>query len=293
MKKYSQKNLRRLYCAFLNIGFFGSIVLSQKAFSGVIIVPSQDEIKIPIDKQSGSLLQLPGSVRTITPSSYFEIVDVGSDLDKSSGVKVDVRLFQVRPLAGARAEQVTFILGNGRAIKTQLIPADGADKHYDLLLADSSKKRKDPRFLNAEIALMGALLRDESGDYAREVKDTSVSLNGMVGFEAKIIRSFAGNGLSGYTFRIRNKSSAPVAVDASMFQLGSAQNSAVLTHAEKEKLEPCGLLAKPECEMRLFIITRGESYGKMSLQKKNTSQGTAPFVRPAAQPEEGLKGAHQ
>ena len=292
MKKQLLINFRLIFSAFLNVVLAGTAFVSQNAFSGVIIVPSQDEIKIPIDKQSGSLLQLPGSVRTITPSSYFEIVDVGSDLDKSSGVKVDVRLFQVRPLAGARAEQVTFILGNGRSIKTQLLPTDGADKHYDLLLADSSKKRKDPRFLNSEIAMMGALLRDESGDYAREVKDTSVSLSGLGGFEATLIRSFAGNGLAGYIFRIRNKSSAPAIVDASMFQLGSAQNPAVLSHAEKERLEACGLLAKQECEMRLFIVTRGERYGKMSLQKKNISSN-APFVRAAAQPEDGLNGAHQ
>ena len=291
-----------LLCTFIFVTFVGN------AFASVIIVPSEGEVKIPIDSDTGSLLQLPGSVKTITPSRYFHISDVASDVDAVTGTKMDVRLFQVRPLSGSRtdtrsethaethaetrAEYVTFVLGNGRTVKTQLIPSEAAEKHYDLVFPNDSKKVKHTKFLQAEIALMSAMIRDEGGDFARQVKDSSVAISGFDGASAKLVRIFAGNGLTGYTFEIRNKSTEAMGVDVSRLSLGNENSSgekAILLHAEKEKLESCGLISKPECKARIFVVARGDSnmsMGGFGLRQKASVDGggsKAPFIRSDAE----------
>ena len=271
---------------------FGFLLFWNNAFAGVIIVPVDGEVKIPIDRETGSLLQLPGSVKTITPSHYFQISDVASDVDAVTGTKMDVRLFQVRPLAGSRADtradNVTFVLGNGRTVKTQLIPSETAEKHYDLVFPNDSKKVKNTKFLQGEIALMSSMIRDDGGDFARQVKDSSVAISGFEGASANLVRIFAGNGLTGYAFEVRNKSSELMSVDVSRLSLGNDNSSgekAILLHAEKEKLEPCGLISKPECKTRIFVVARGDSNLSPSgfgLQRKTSPDGSgskAPFVR--------------
>lgn len=275
---------------FLKFGWcYLFAIVSTSAFAGVVIVPFDDKVKIPIDIKTGSLLQLPSSVKTITPSLSFEIVDVASDVDAATGIKVDVRLFQVRPLPGARAENVTFVLGNGRSVKTELLASENAEKHYDLVFPSDSKKVKSARFLTSEIALISSMIRDEGGDFARQVKDTSVSISGFDGVGVKLVRIFAGNGLTGYTFELRNKSSVALTVDVSQITLNPgagnsnspATEKAILLHSEKEKIEACGLISSPECKTRVFVVSRGEGLGGFGLHQKPVQGGglKAPFVK--------------
>jgi hypothetical protein len=176
-------------------------------------------------------------------------------------------------------------LGNGRTVKTQLIPSESAEKHYDLVFPNDSKKLKHTKFLQAEIALMSAMIRDEGGDFARQVKDSSVSISGFEGASATLVRIFAGNGLTGYAFEIRNRSSDLLSLDVSRLSLGSGDSTgekAILLHAEKEKLEPCGLISKPECKTRIFVVARGDMNGGFGLRQKASIDGSgskAPFVR--------------
>ena len=281
--------MKRFFLRLL-VGALFFAQMCPHAFANVIIVPSDSEVKIPIDRETGSLLQFPSAVKTITSSKYFHIQDVASDVDYGTGTKMDVRLFDVRPLAVSRSENVIFVLGNGRTVKTQLIPAESAEKHYDLVFPNDSKKAKHTKFLQAEIALMTAMIRDEGGDFARQVKESAVTISGFDGVSAKLVRLFAGNGLTGYAFEIRNNSSEHLNVDVSRLSLANgnaAGDKDVLLHAEREKIEPCKLISQPECKTRVFIVTRDQSSfssGGFGLRQKtaaesNSTVPSAPFVR--------------
>jgi hypothetical protein len=259
-------------------------MFSHFAMASVIIIPGNDEVKIPVDKGTGTLLQMPFSVKTITPAVSFEITDVASDVDLGTGSKMDVRLFQVRALPGAKSERVTFVLGNGKTVQTQLVPAEEAEKHYDLVFPAESKKRRDQKFLQPEIALMKAMIRDTAGDFARQVTNETVTLKNTEGLSAKLVRVFAAQGTVGYAFEIRNTSGSTLKINVGAFSLGDEQrfgNKAVLIHAENESLEPCGLFSSPECKTRLFIVARGEVGEPRNLSVNSVA--SFPYVRTDAE----------
>jgi len=260
---------------FVGFGFLAASFPSF-ALAGTIIIPSHDTLQIPIEKTTGSLVQLPSAVKTITASQHFDIADVASDMDAGSGAKVDVRLFVVKALPGAKAERVTFVLGNGKSVAVRFIPADDAEKHYDLVLPGETKKRKDPRFLRTEIDLMKAMIRDEAGDAARQVTDESVKLQGIDDVRVKLTRVFAAQGLVGYAFELRNKSSSPLSVNVPALSLGSP-NRAVLLHVDNPVLDGCGFVSKPACRTRLLIVARGEVSEPRSLLAATSD--AMPFMR--------------
>ncbi len=271
MKRTHIKNLVVAVCG--SVGVF----LPSASLAGVIIIPADDDVKIPVDKQTGSLLQLPSSVKTVTPSAHFEISDVGSDVDAVSGGKVDVRLFSVRALSGARSERVTFVLGSGRAVRVRLVPADDAEAHYDLVIPSESKKRKDPRFLQNEMALMKAMIRDEAGDFVRQVTSETVALVGIEGMKATLVRVYASAGVVGYAFEIKNRSGEGVTLAPQALSVG-AHGRAVLSHADRESLESCRLISKPACTARVLVVERGEVSEPRGLTSNPAS--SMPFMRP-------------
>ncbi len=246
------------------------------AQAGILIIPSQDTLSIAIEKSTGSLVQLPSAVKTITASKHFEIADVASDMDTGTGANLDVRLFVVKALPGAKSEKVTFVLGTGKAVSVRFIPAEDAENHYDLVFAGEPKKRREARFLRAEVDLMKAMIRDEAGEAARQVTDERVKLSGLDGVRASLTRVFASQGLVGYAFELRNKSGAPVSVDVSALSLG-APSRAVLLHVDKPTLESCGFVSNPSCKTRLLIVARGDVQESRTLSVRTPSE--MPFVR--------------
>ena len=265
--------------------------VETSAQAGVVIVPPGEDVKIPIASKTGSLVQLPSSVKAVTPSQFFEIVDVASEVDSATGAKVDVKLFQVRQLPGAQPEIVSFVLGDGRTVKVQLIASDNADKHYDLVFPSDVRKLRHPKFLQAEISLMYAMVQDEGGLFARQTVDSFVSLTGLDKSSATLKRIFAGNGLTGYVFEIRNKSSSVMQVDVSRIGFGTALSNGsrvALVHADKDRLEPCGLFASPECKTLLFVVARSESPGAKKMSSiASASQQRPPFVHQDAEQNGG------
>jgi hypothetical protein len=260
---------------FLGVGFLAatSPTLAQ---AGLLIIPSQDTLSIPIEKSTGSLVQLPSAVKTITASKHFEIADVASDMDTGTGAKLDVRLFVVKALPGAKSEKVTFVLGNGKAVSVRFVPAEDAENHYDLVFAGEPKKRREARFLRAEVDLMKAMIRDEAGDVARQVTDERVKLEGLDGVRATLTRVFASQGLVGYAFELRNRSGAPISVDVSALSLG-APSRAVLLHVDNPTLDSCGFVSSPTCKTRLLIVARGDVQESRALSVRTASE--MPFVR--------------
>jgi hypothetical protein len=256
---------------------------TTSALAGVVIVPSDGEVTVPIHAKTGSLVQLPDSVKVISPSQNFEIVDVGANVDPITGAKTDVRLFQIRSVR-PQAEAVTFILGNGSSVKTKLLPSDSAETYYDLVSSSEPRRFKHPTFMQAEVALMSAMIRDEAGAFARQVKDAKVSLSGFDGVSAKLIRIFAGNDLLGYTFEIRNTTRSPLSVDVRHLGLGKSQGDeeqAILVHAEAETLGVCPLFSQAGCSSRVFVVARDGGFGGLRLQPRQPLAGIpsqAPFV---------------
>jgi len=268
---------------FLSIvsGLTGWAVLAAApAFAGTVIIPGQEEVPISVDASVGSLVQLPSSVKTITPSESFSITDVAPSFDSATGAKVDVRLFVVKAAAGAKSERVTFVLGDGRSIRVRFSPAAEAERHYDLVFPGEAKKVRNPRFLGTEIALMRALIRDEGGTFARQEVSDTVKLAGLDGFTATLTRVFATSGLAGYAFELRNTSGERARVPVSTLSLGSP-NRAVMVHAQREVLESCRFVKSPECTTRLLIVARGEVAESHSLGVATGE--SAPFVIPDAQ----------
>ena len=273
MDHRSRKFFRLAY--FIGVGFIGT-TSPTFALAGTIIIPSGGGLSIPIERDTGSLVQFPSAVKTITATKHFEIADVAPDMDAGTGAKVDVRLFVVKALPGAKSERVTFILGNGKAIAVRLVPADDAENHYDLVFAGDPKKRKDPRFLRAEVDLMKAMIRDEAGEAARQVTSERVTLLGLAGVKATLTRVFAAQGLVGYAFEIKNTSSAPLTVAVPTLALG-APNRAVLIHVDNPALDACGFVSKPSCKTRLLIVARGDVDEPRSLSVQSASD--MPFMR--------------
>ena len=263
------------WALFLCVGLVGAASPSL-AKAGILIIPSQDTLSIPIEKVTGSLVQLPSAVKTITATKSFEISDVASDMHAGTGAKVDVRLFVVKALPGAKSERVTFVLGTGKAVSVRFIAADDADNHYDLVFAGEPKKRREARFLRTEVDLMKALIRDEAGDAARQVTDERVKLTGLNGIRATLTRIFASQGLVGYAFELRNKSSTPLTIDIPALSLG-APGRAVLIHVDKQTLESCGFVSTPGCKTRLLIVARGDVQESRALSVRTS--GEMPFVR--------------
>ena len=261
------------------LGLFLGATLPSSALAGTVIIPGAEEVVLSIDARVGSLVQLPSSVKTITPSENFSITDVAPSFDSASGAKVDVRLFVVKPITEARSERVTFVLGDGRSVRVRFTPAAEAERHYDLVFPGEAKKVRNPRFLGTEVALMRALIRDEGGTFARQETSESVALAGLDGFKATLTRVFATGGLAGYAFEIRNVSGARTTVPVTTISLGSP-NRAVLVHADKDVLESCRLVSSPDCIARLLIVARGDVTESRSL---GVSSGEpAPFMRPDA-----------
>jgi len=293
MNRHKFFNPRRSIFGAIFALVFPLTVLSVQTQAGVVIIPPGEDVKIPVASKTGSLLQLPTSVKAVTPSQYFEIADVASEVDSATGAKVDVRLFQVRQLSGAQPEVVSFVLGDGRTVKVQLMPSDSADKHYDLVFPTDSKKLKNPKFLQAEISLMNSLVRDESGLFARQSVDSSVSVSGLDKASATLKRIFAGNGLTGYVFEVRNKSSSVMQMDASQLGFGNALSSGnrvALVHVEKNSIEPCGLFSSPECKTQIFVVARSEIPGAKKMSSiEFASQQKPPFVRQTSEQDGGAR----
>ena len=134
---------------------------------------------------------------------------------------------------------------------------------------------------------MRALIRDESGTFARQETSESVSLAGLDGFKATLTRVFATAGLAGYAFELRNVSGEGATVPVTTLSLG-APNRAVLVHVDKDLLDSCRFVPSPSCKTRLLIVARGDVTESRALGV--TSGEPAPFMRPDAK-EGGL--AHE
>ncbi len=239
-----------------------AIFAASTGHAAVVVAVQNQETVVPVNAELGSILQLPSPVKTVTPSQYFSIQNVGGG--ESSG-QMDVRTFHIKPVPGAMSEGVTFVLANGKALALRLMPTPSGEKFYDLQLDPLSRKGRDTKFLSAEMTMMRAMLTDELGGFAREVVDLKVATE-FPDLEFKLARIYGASDLTGYVFKVRNTGSEALDLNLSSLVFGRP-NRAVLAQADRARLEPCPALGTdPDgCQAAVRMVVRGAKTAQPAL----------------------------
>lgn len=266
-----------------------SVMASTAAQAASVIAIANQETPLPINAELGSIVQLPSAVKTVTPSQSFAIQDIGAGVAES-GVKADVRTFLVKPIPGATSEAVTFVLANGRALALRFVPASGAEKFYDISHESSARRGRKGQFLEAEMAMMRAMLVDEGGGFAREIVDPSAEnakvSTDVAGLRFELARVYASSELTGYVLRVENRGASAVDLDPSTLAF-ARPNRAVLSQLDRTRLEPCPTLSAPSgCRTVLRMIVRGP---KPATPLITTLGGATPPFAKGAQAMGGTK----
>ena len=244
----------------------------QKALADKLIAMDGQDLLVPIHLSLGSVVQLPKSVTTVTPSALFSIEAV-------SASQLDVKTFLIKPTAAQTATQtlepvsetVTFVLSNGKSISLKLVSSHKAEKYYEISL--EAPKSKPKEFLVSEIQMMKAMILDESGGFSREIVEEKVP-SSIPSLEFTLSRIYKSNENYGYVFLVKNDSSKPIKLIPSQFALGKP-NIAILSHFSKDTLGECYLISlSSSCSALLRIVTK-----KTSKLPNLVSNNPAPFSK--------------
>lgn len=264
-------------------------LLSAHAMADEIVASPGEQVSLSVNSDVGSVIQLPSSVRTITPSRSFVISQLGADIDRTTGQAIDVRTFQVRAVPGGKTEDVTFVLANGQSLKTRLTVMPNSDKYHSIAFrSDRTKRAADARFLTAEVSLLRAMIVDGESGTGRQVQDRVVELVGTPKLKARLVRSYSTSGLAGYTFVIANHSKEPMRLNPGALWVGKP-NRAVLAQADSYTLASCKESGPETCATVLRLVVRGRSEAAPLLIPNESA--ASPFMRaePGVTPNGGAK----
>lgn len=232
------------------------------AHAGIIVALQNQEVTIPINASLGSILQLPAPVNTITPSKYYSISDIGAAVDANSGMKSDVKTFQVKPTTNARNESITFILVGGKNLTFKFTPAVGGDKFYDIHFEQIKKLSKS--FMNQEISMMQSMVLDQNGGFSRRIIE-DVHTRKLDNYEFTLKEVYRSSDFTGYVFDIKNRLSEQQKVNLSQFSFGSP-NKAIMAHVNREELQKCPFFgSNSDCTTRLQVIVKGNDKQRLSI----------------------------
>lgn len=264
-----------------------TVMVTTSAQAASVIAVQNQDTQVVVNLDLGSILQLPAPVRTVTPSQYFQIQDIGAAPSDSPALaeKGDVRTFLVRPIAGAQPESVTFVLASGRALALRLIPSVVGEKFYDIQLDAAARHTRDGKFLGSEMGMMRAMLVDEGGGFAREIMDEKIDTE-FPDLEFRLARIYATGGLTGYVFRVSNRTMRPLELNLSSLAF-SRPNRAVVVQADRVHLEACPLIASatPACQTAIRLVVRGPKAPQPLLGQLGST--VPPFARPGSSPVGG------
>ena len=252
LKPPMRSHISYLVCAFMTFN----------AHAGTIIALQNQEAIVSINEDLGSIVQLPSAVSTVTSSKYFYITDMGSKTDPESGVKTDVRTFQVKPVLGAKSENVTFVLANGKNISFKFTPNKEGAKFYDVHFEQTKKIPKS--FFSQEMLMIKSMILDEIGGYTREVTNEKITTQ-FEKLEFKLTRIYVSNDFTGYVFEVTNDGHEKQQINLSKISFGFT-NRAIMAHVDREELATCPLLSViPDCTTRLHVLTRGNQNQPISI----------------------------
>ena len=247
------------------------------AHGAILVAVTNQDTPVTINAVLGTILQLPGAVRTITPSQYFLVQDIGGG-SREAGVKADIKTFHVKPIPGARAENVTFVLASGQALSLKFIPTAGGEKFYDVQI-DSARKLKSGKFLSAEMTMMRAMLVDEPGGFGRQIVTEKVKTE-FGDLEFSLARIYGATDLTGYVFKVTNQSREPLDLNLSALGFGRP-NRLVLSQSDRAQLEPCPSIGiSPACQTIVRLVIRGPKPAQLLVGENPGA--TAPFLKRGA-----------
>lgn len=232
-----------------------------ESHAGTIVALQNQEVTVPINSTLGSIIQLPAVVNTVTPSKYYSISDVGAAVEPNSGVKSDVRTFQIKPIPHAKSESVTFILAGGKNLSFRFTPAMAGDKFYDIHFERPKKLTKS--FMNQELSMMRSMILDENGGFPRRViKDGSIQKLDKFSFTLKEI--YQSSEFTGFVFDLKNRTREAQTLNLSQFSFG-APNKAIMAHANNLNLDKCPFFgSNSSCTTRFQVIVKGNANPHLS-----------------------------
>lgn len=254
-----------------------SLWCPAKIFASTMVAIQNQESVLSINEELGSVVQLPSAVSTVTSSKYFYINDIGSVVDPTNGMKVDVRTFQIKPVDNARKESVTFVLADGKNISFKFIPTKNADKFYDVRLEPIKSRSK--LFMSQEMDMLKHMILDDAGDYARRLLAVQVKSD-FKKLKFKLIRMYQSSEFTGYVFQIENLASKTQTIDLSGLAFG-VPNKAVLSHVDQDLLAACPLMSvTTDCVTRLHLVIRGTPNSTDDFKSSLSSiHSVPPFVK--------------
>lgn len=252
---------------------FISIFLVFKAEAGNLVALQNQEVSVAVNKDLGTIFQFPNAVNTVTPSKYFSITDIGSSIDPSTGMKTDVRSFQIKPIYLARSESVTFVLVGGKSISFKLSPAIDADKFYDVHFEQYKKPNKG--LFSQELNLMKSMILNENGAYPRDILEKEMNTK-FENFDFVLTQIYSSSDFTGYVFLLRNKGKETQKINLSNFSFGYP-NRAILAHVNSEELIKCPFFGKnQDCQTTLQVVVRGNKNLSLPIL---SSSAIPPFVK--------------
>ena len=201
-------------------------------------------------------------MNTVTPSKYYSITDIGAAVDPNSGIKSDVKTFQIKPAPNARNESITFILVGGKNLTFKFTPAVGGDKFYDVIF--EQKKKLSKSFMNQEMSMMQSMILDQNGGFSRRIIEEGQKRK-LDNYEFTLKEIYRSSDFTGYVFDIKNRLSEQQKINLSQFSF-SSPNKAVMAHVNREELQKCPFFGSDsDCTTRLQVIVKGTDKQGLSI----------------------------
>lgn len=267
------KNFQKLF--ILALGALAPLSVSQRADAAVVSASGNLEMAVPVNADLGAVVQFALPVKTVTPSKLFSISDFSAGVSPT-GQKQDVRSFLVKPALSTANDAVTFVLAGGKTVVLRFIATSGGEKFFEVKVAEFAKGKK-PKFLSHELNLMRAMLKDESGDFAREVRNVGID-SAIPRTQVRLLRVYRGEGITGFVLKLENQGKTDLLIEPSMLSFGSGSAPLLLSHISKNKISPCPIMnTDSACTATVRVVLRGISESLHALDVQPFVKTNAPL----------------
>lgn len=230
---------------------------SQNVHAAVVSAIPNQEIAVPVNAEMGAVVQFALPVKTVTPSKYFSIAPLSAGISHT-GQKMDVRSFMVKAVTSNSNESVTFVLAGGKTAVLRFIATAGGEKFIEVQINASEKKAKG-KFLSQELNLMRSMLKDESGEFMRQVRNEFLE-SAIPRTKARLLRVYLSSGITGFVLNLENHSKSDLIIEPSMLSLGNGSAPLLLSHISKSKLSPCPIMGSDAvCSATVRVVVRGSA----------------------------------
>ena len=238
-----------------------SILVPLTSLSEEVIAHKGETLTLPINSNLGTLLEFPVPLKLIPSSSKYSLRAVTTEIDPESKRPININIVNVKPLKKYSNEKIPFLLSNGRTIYIRLISRNGANRHYKIKFLKRNRSNLQS-FLHNEIKLMKQMILDNPGKgFSRQVVNRRLYVGKLKGLDIRLRRKFKGQGLTGFTFILRNTSKSKKTIIPKKYRYGKNINS-ILFHGDHYELSSCKEAKKKNghCVTALRIVFREPNF---------------------------------